>query len=105
MTYVSSRAVAEEVVQETWLRCSQGWSASKDGRRRRRGSSTSPRTSLARAARERRCRPFSSIAGGTCGQAEPTVDPERFLSGDDPARPAMRHAARTGGSDDHRSRT
>jgi RNA polymerase sigma-70 factor (ECF subfamily) len=86
MTYVSSRAVAEEVVQETWLGVLAGLERF-EGR-------SSPRTWIfhiaaniarTRAARERRCRPFSSIAGGDRDQ--PAVDPERFLPADHPAWP------------------
>src|SRR6476620_6819813 len=53
MTYVPSRAIADEVVPETWLAVVEGldrW--------------------------EGRCRPFSSFGGGA---DRPAVDPDRFL--------------------------
>ena len=64
MTYVSSRAVAEEVVQETWLGgARRGSTASRAARRCGRGSS-SIAANIARSpgGREGRCRPFSSLA-------------------------------------------
>jgi RNA polymerase sigma-70 factor, ECF subfamily len=78
MTYVSSRAVADEVVEETWL-------AVLDGLDRFEGRS-SLRTWIfriavdiarARAVREGRCRPFSSLRGDHDPRG-PAVAPERF---------------------------
>jgi RNA polymerase sigma-70 factor (ECF subfamily) len=88
MTYVSSRAVADEVVQETWLGVLAGLERFE--------ARSSLRTWIfhiaaniarTRAARERRCRPFSSIAGGDRDADGPAVDPDRFLSADHPAWP------------------
>jgi len=75
------------VVQETWLGV---LSASQDGRRCGRGASASRRTSPAPG-------PRASGAGGRSRQwpaapaipPKPAVDPERFLSADDPARPGQ----------------
>src|ERR687885_426668 len=76
MTYVSSRAVAEEVVQETWL----GVLARLDGFDGRSSLRTwifriAANVARTRAARERRSRPFSSMPGGNGDCAGPTVDP------------------------------
>jgi RNA polymerase sigma-70 factor (ECF subfamily) len=80
--YVSSRAVAEEVVQEAWLGVLKGLDRF-EGR-------SSLRTWIlrilvnkakTRGAREARTVPFASLAPvGT----EPAVDPERFRGPDDP---------------------
>jgi RNA polymerase sigma-70 factor (ECF subfamily) len=88
MSYVSSRAVAEEVVQETWLGVLAGLERF-EGRSSLRTWIFHIAVNIARtrAARERRCRPFSSIAGGDRGTAGPAVDPDRFLSADHPAWP------------------
>ena len=85
MTYVSSRAVAEEVVQETWL----GVLAGLDGFEGRSSLRTwilriAANVARTRAAREGRSRPFSSMTGGNVDSAGPTVDPERFLPADHP---------------------
>src|SRR3954451_3170834 len=88
MSYVSSRAVADEVVQDTWLAVLAGLERFE--------ARSSLRTWIfhiaaniarTRAARERRCRPFSSIAGGDHDAAAPAADPDRFLSADHPAWP------------------
>src|SRR5919205_795190 len=80
MTYVSTRAVAEEVVQETWL----GVLAGLDGFEGRSSLRTwifriAANVARTRAARERRSGPFSSMPGGNGDCAGSTVDPERFL--------------------------
>ena len=76
-TFVPSRSVAEEVVQEAWLGVVQGIQRF-EGR-------SSFRTWLfrilvniakTRGQRERRSVPFSSL--GDVGQSEPAVDPDRF---------------------------
>ena len=80
LVYARTRAVAEEVVQETWLAVIQGIDRF-EGR-------SSFRTWLfrilvnrasTRAAREGRSVPFSSLGGGSTDPAEPAVEPERFL--------------------------
>jgi RNA polymerase sigma-70 factor (ECF subfamily) len=80
--YVSSRAVAEEVVQEAWLGVLQGLDRF-EGR-------SSLRTWIlrilvnkakTRGARDARTVPFASLA--SVGE-EPAVDPERFRGPDDP---------------------
>jgi RNA polymerase sigma-70 factor, ECF subfamily len=79
MGYVSSRAVAEEVVQETWLGVVRGLDRF-EGR-----SSLKTwifriltNTAVTRGARERRIVPFSSLADD---DGEP-LDPDRFLPSD-----------------------
>src|SRR5918912_323180 len=89
MTYVSSRAVAEEVVQETWLGVLAGLDGF-DGRSSLRTWIFRIAANLARtrAAREGRSRPFSSLPAGSGDSAGgPTVDPERFLPADHPVWP------------------
>jgi RNA polymerase sigma-70 factor, ECF subfamily len=78
--YVSSRAVAEEVVQETWL----GVIGGLDRFEGRSALGTWIFRILAnvaarRAARESRSVPFSSLAGDDDGSA---LDPDRFLPSD-----------------------
>lgn len=80
MTYVANRAVAEEVVQETWLGVLQGL----DGFEARSSLKTwifriLVNCAQTRKLRERRSVPFSALVDGG---AEPTVDPERFFSDD-----------------------
>jgi RNA polymerase sigma-70 factor, ECF subfamily len=79
MAYVPSRAVAEEVVQETWIAVLRGI----DGFEGR----SSLRTWIFRilthvamrgGSRERRSMPFAALADGA-GEEGPTVDPDRFL--------------------------
>jgi len=79
--YVRSRAVAEEVTQETWLAVIQGLDRF-EGR-------SSLRTWIfrilanqarLRGSRESRSIPFSTFEGGN---DEPTVDPRRFRGSDD----------------------
>lgn len=78
MMYVSSRAVAEEVVQEAWLGVLKGI-----GRFEGRSSLKTwlfrivANTAKTRGMRESRSIPFSSL--GDNASDEPTVDPERFL--------------------------
>jgi RNA polymerase sigma-70 factor (ECF subfamily) len=80
--FVSSQAVAEEVVQETWLSIVQGVERF-EGRSSLKTWVFRILTNRAktRAAREARSIPFSSLAG-TEAEGEPAVDPERFLPAD-----------------------
>ena len=78
LTFVRSAAVADEVVQETWLGVLRGIERF-EGR-----SSLKTwifqiltNTAKTRAEREGRCVPLSSLA--TAGYDEPAVDPTRFL--------------------------
>jgi RNA polymerase sigma-70 factor (ECF subfamily) len=81
MTFVRDRAVAEEVVQETWLGVLQGID-----RFERRSSLKTwiyrilSNKAKTRAERERRTVPFSSLAAEDEG---PSVDPDRFLGPND----------------------
>ena len=76
--FVSSRAVAEEVVQEAWLGVLKGI-----GRFEGRSSLKTwlfrivANTAKTRAAREARSIPFSALGDDTTGEA--AVDPDRFL--------------------------
>jgi RNA polymerase sigma-70 factor, ECF subfamily len=76
--YVSSRAVAEEVVQEAWLGVLKGI-----GRFEGRSSLKTwlfrivANTAKTRGIREARSLPFSALGEGSAG--EPAVDPDRFL--------------------------
>jgi RNA polymerase sigma-70 factor (ECF subfamily) len=78
--YVSSTAVAEEVVQEAWLGVLKGI-----GRFEGRSSLKTwifrilTNTAKTRGMREGRSLPFSSLAGD---DGETAVDPDRFLGGD-----------------------
>jgi RNA polymerase sigma-70 factor (ECF subfamily) len=78
ITYVGSRAVAEEVVQETWLGVLKGL-----GRFEGRSSLKTwifrilTNTAKTKAQREGRSIPFSSLASD--GSDELSVEPERFL--------------------------
>lgn len=79
MAYVPSRAVAEEVVQETWMAVMRGI----DGFQGRASLKTwifRILTNLARKGngRERRSLPFSSLIA-TDDPGGPSVDPDRFL--------------------------
>lgn len=90
MVYVSDRAVAEEVAQETWLAVLEGI-----GRFEGRSSLKTwlfrilANRARTRAVRERRTIPFSELAPGesSISSYEPAVDPERFLPADDPLWP------------------
>jgi len=80
--YVSSRAVAEEVVQEAWLGVLKGI----DGFEGRSSLKTwilriLVNTARTRGAREARSVPFASLAPE---DDEPAVDPERFRAANDP---------------------
>src|ERR671929_1259716 len=82
MTYVSSRAVAEEVVQETWL----GVLAGLDGFEGRSSLKTwilriLTNRAKTRGERERRSVPFSSLAPED--DDAPAVDPDRFQGPED----------------------
>jgi RNA polymerase sigma-70 factor (ECF subfamily) len=84
--YVSSRAVAEEVVQETWIGVLRGIDRF-EGR-----SSLKTwifqiltNTAKTRAAREGRTIPFSALDPARV--PEPAVEPERFLDGEHPRWP------------------
>jgi RNA polymerase sigma-70 factor, ECF subfamily len=81
MTYVSSKAVAEEVVQETWLGVIRGI----DGFEGRSSLKTwifriLSNTASSRGARERRTVPFSSL--GPADDDGPSVDADRFFPPD-----------------------
>jgi RNA polymerase sigma-70 factor, ECF subfamily len=76
-TYVKTRAVAEEVVQETWLGVLRGL----DGFEGRSSLRTwimriLVNTAMTRGGREARSVPFSSLA--PANEEEPAVEPERF---------------------------
>ena len=78
--YVPTRAVAEEVVQETWLGVLRGI-----GRFEGRSSLKTwlfrilTNTAQTRAAREGRSLPFSALAQRELGADEVSVDPDRFI--------------------------
>ena len=81
--YVGSRAVAEEVVQETWLGVLRGLERF-EGRSSLKTWIFRILTNVAstRAGRERRSVPFSSLADREAAEGETAVDPERFLPAD-----------------------
>jgi RNA polymerase sigma-70 factor (ECF subfamily) len=84
--YVSSRAVAEEVVQEAWL----GVLTGIDGFEERSSLKTwifriLTNKAKTRAEREGRTVPFSSL-GNPDGEDEPAVDPDRFVDTGVPGR-------------------
>lgn len=86
-TFVSTRSVAEEVVQETWLGVLQGLDRF-EGR-----SSLKTwifriltNTAKTRGQRESRTVPFTSLAPHDAGD-EPAVEPERFLDASHPQWP------------------
>jgi len=82
MAYVSSRAVAEEVVQETWLAVIKGLD-----RFQGRSSlktwifSILTNTAKTRGQRERRSLPFSSTGSDDPAADSAAVDPDRFFPG------------------------
>lgn len=88
MLHVSSRAVAEEVVQETWLGVLEGLD-----RFEARASLKTwifrilTNRAKTRAAREGRSVAFSSLLRPDAGPAEPAVDPDRFLDASHPQWP------------------
>ena len=85
MAYVPSRAVAEEVVQETWLGVLQGI-----GRFEGRSSLKTwifrilTNRAKTRGEREGRSVPFSSLAAADADLSGPTVEPEQFHPPDHP---------------------
>jgi RNA polymerase sigma-70 factor, ECF subfamily len=87
LIYVSSRAVAEEVVQETWLGVLKGI-----GRFEGRSSLKTwifrilTNTAKTRAIREGRTIPFSALQDPS-RVPEPAVDPDRFLDAEHPRWP------------------
>jgi len=85
MTYVPSRAVADEVVQETWLAVVEGIDRF-EGRSSLRTWIFRIAANIARSrgGREGRCRPFSSLGRSP---DRPAVDPDRFLPAGHPAWP------------------
>jgi RNA polymerase sigma-70 factor (ECF subfamily) len=80
MAYVPSRAVAEEVVQETWMAVMRGIDGF-EGRSSLKTWIFRILTNLAMkgGGRERRSVPFSSLAGAD-DPGGPSVDPDRFLA-------------------------
>src|SRR3954464_11803001 len=87
MTYVSSRAAAEEVVQETWLGVLNGLDRFQ-GRSSLKTWIFEIASNIARmrALREGRCRPFASLISAAA-RAEPSVDADRFFAADHPRFP------------------
>jgi RNA polymerase sigma-70 factor (ECF subfamily) len=83
LLFVSTRAVAEEVVQETWLGVLAGIERF-EGRSSLKTWIFRILTNRAktRAVREARSVPFSSLAPAELGHDEPSVDPDRFLPAD-----------------------
>ncbi|HEU0023588.1 MAG TPA: sigma-70 family RNA polymerase sigma factor, partial [Thermoleophilaceae bacterium] len=81
--YVGSRAVAEEVVQDTWLGVMRGLDRF-EGRASLKTwlFKILTNTAKTRGARERRTVPFSSLADHEAGEGDPAVDAERFLPAD-----------------------
>jgi RNA polymerase sigma-70 factor (ECF subfamily) len=81
-TYVASDAVAEEVVQETWMAVVAGIERF-EGRSALGTWMFSILTNQAKthSAREKRAVPFSSVAGGDA--EAPSVDPDRFQTDDE----------------------
>jgi RNA polymerase sigma-70 factor, ECF subfamily len=82
MAHTRSRAVAEEVVQETWLAVIRGLDGF-EGRSSLKGwvFAILTNTAIKRAQRERRSAPFSALAAAE-EPAGPSVDPDRFLGPD-----------------------
>ena len=85
MMYVSSRAVAEDVVQETWVGVLQGLSRF-EGRSSLKTWIFRILTNRAktRGQREHRSVPFSALGGADDEADEPAVDPARFKPAHDP---------------------
>lgn len=88
LIYVSSRAVAEEVAQETWLSVLQGLDRF-EGRSSLKTWIFRILTNRAktRGQREARQVPFSDLAAAEIEADEPAVEPSRFLPADDPEWP------------------
>lgn len=86
LMYVHSRAVAEEVVQETWLGVLQGL-ARFEGRSSLKTWIFRILTNRAktRGQREGRSIAFSDLASAEAGLAETSVDPDQFWPADHPA--------------------
>jgi RNA polymerase sigma-70 factor, ECF subfamily len=82
--YTPSRAVAEDVVQETWLGVLQGLDRF-EGRSSLKTWIFRILTNRAktRGQRERRSIPFSALADRESEGSEPAVDPSRFQGDDD----------------------
>lgn len=80
LSYVGSRALAEEVVQETWLGVVQGIGRF-EGRSSLKTWIFRILTNQARThgAREARSIPFAELAGRRAGPGEPAVDPAMFV--------------------------
>jgi RNA polymerase sigma-70 factor (ECF subfamily) len=87
LTHVRSRAVAEEVVQESWLGVLQGLDRF-EGRSSLKTWILRIVANRARTRGEREARsvPLSSL-GPEAGEDEPAVDPERFLGPEHPMYP------------------
>jgi RNA polymerase sigma-70 factor (ECF subfamily) len=90
MVYAPSRAVAEEVVQETWIGVLRGI----DGFEGRSSLKTwifriLTNTAKTRAGREGRTIPFSSAWKPSSEPGEPSIDAGRFLPPDDSRWPSM----------------
>jgi RNA polymerase sigma-70 factor, ECF subfamily len=87
LAYVPSRAVAEEVVQETWIAVLRGIDAF-EGRSSLKTWIFRILTNVAMrgGARERRSVPFAALAATEATDA-PVVDPDRFLPDDAPLFP------------------
>jgi RNA polymerase sigma-70 factor, ECF subfamily len=79
MNYVSSRAVADEVVQETWMGVINGIDRF-EGRASLKTWVFRILVNIARSrgVREQRCIPFASAASSLDEGAEPALDPDRF---------------------------
>jgi RNA polymerase sigma-70 factor (ECF subfamily) len=88
MTYVSSRAVAEEVIQETWLGVITGLDRF-EGRSSVKTWIFTIASNIARtrAVREWRCVPFSSLASDEADGPYHSVDPDHFFPADHDAYP------------------
>ena len=86
LLYVPSRAVAEEVVQDTWLAVVKGIGRF-EGRSSLRTWITRIllNTARTRGGRERRVVPFASLRRRDEGRDEPAVDPNRFKGRGDEA--------------------
>ena len=93
-TYVRTPAVAEEVVQETWLAVLEGI-----GRFEGRSSLKTwlfrilANRAKTRGEREARCLPFSCVAARGEDDDGPAVEPDRFLGADHPRWPGHWSAA------------
>src|SRR5215211_3722484 len=82
MTYVGRRAVAEEVVQETWLGVINGLDRFEGRSSLKTWIFRIPtNTASTRGQRERRSIPFSSM-NGSAGEGDSGLDPDRFFPPD-----------------------